>query len=74
MATDDFNLVKPVESLQNIGALTPVKQGKEKKNRQDFRGQNQKKRKQEPNDASDEMSEKQTTSEEPNEHSIDYCA
>ncbi len=39
MAENDFNMVKPVESLQNISGLTPAKRREERKRRQDTSGQ-----------------------------------
>ncbi|MCX5635034.1 MAG: hypothetical protein NTW55_04220 [Planctomycetota bacterium] len=39
MAENDFNMVKPVESLQNISGLSPAKRREEKKRRQNTSGQ-----------------------------------
>ena len=39
MAENDFNMVKPVESLQNIPGLSPAKRREERKRRQNTSGQ-----------------------------------
>ena len=36
MADNDSNIIKPVESLQNIASLTPVERRKERKRKQQF--------------------------------------
>jgi hypothetical protein len=48
MAENDFNMVKPVESLQNISGLSPAKRREERKRRQDTSGQKKENSEQQP--------------------------
>lgn len=48
MAENDFNMVKPVESLQNISGLSPAKRREERKRRQDTSGQKKEDSQQQP--------------------------
>jgi hypothetical protein len=75
MADNDSSIIKPVESLQNIGGLTPTKRREQRKRRQNLQKQN----KQQPDDSNDE----QDLNSEPVEEQtgwdsdgtgIDYCA
>ncbi len=43
MADYDSNTIKPVDSLQNIAGLTPVKRREERKRRQQLPGENKEK-------------------------------
>lgn len=43
MADFDSNLIKPVDSLQNISGLTPVKHREERKTRQQLQHENDEK-------------------------------
>ena len=77
MADNDHNIIKPVESLQNIGRLTPTKRRQERKKRQNLYEQND----QEHELAEDELNEStkedidgEITENVQDEHSIDYCA
>ncbi len=69
MADNEHNIIKSVESLQNIGGLTPAKRRQERKKRQDLHKQNDQKREL----AEDKLNE---STEEDNQDrcSIDYCA
>ena len=80
MADNDSNVIKPVESLQNIAGLNPVERRKERKRRQQFS------RTKENHPDREENTEKNTndeilpldSTENENEHSntggIDFCA
>ena len=48
MAENDFNMVKPVESLQNISGLSPAKRREERKRRQNTTGQKKEDSEQQP--------------------------
>ena len=48
MAENDFNMVKPVESLQNISGLSPAKCSEERKRRQNTSGQKKEDSEQQP--------------------------
>jgi len=48
MAENNFNMVKPVESLQNISGLSPAKRREERKRRQDTSGQKKESSEQQP--------------------------
>ncbi len=43
MADYDSNIIKPVDGLQNIAGLTPVKRREERKRRQQLPGENREK-------------------------------
>jgi len=43
MADYDSNMIKPVDGMQNIPALTPVKQREHRKRRQQLSGENKEK-------------------------------
>ncbi len=75
MSDNDYNIIKPVENLQNIGSLTPAKRREERKRRQNLHEQNEEKPKQESNKPINEedFSDKLTESDR-DQHSIDYCA
>ena len=70
MADNNYNIIKPVESLQNIKGLTPARRRKERKHRQNPHEQNEEERKEELNGSS----EKELTENGAGRHSIDYCA
>jgi hypothetical protein len=75
MADNDYNTIKPVDSLHNITGLSPVKQRDERRRRQNLNSQNEKR----PEEESAELIDSQSLEEECNDegderHSIDYCA
>ncbi|HUW17787.1 MAG TPA: hypothetical protein VMW16_00625 [Sedimentisphaerales bacterium] len=75
MADTDYNVIKPVESLQNVAGLTPAGRREERRRRRDL----QKKKKQEfEQDASESGTQpglsNELAEEESDRHSIDYCA
>ena len=72
---EDNNVIKPVEGLQNIGAVTPTKQRKESKQRQNLHEQNE----DEPEQQADDLTEQndtdsEITTGEKKQNIIDYCA
>ncbi len=74
MADSNYNMIKPVENLQNVGSLTPVNQRKEKKQRRNPQEQNQEEGEQELNESVEKNAADQAPENGPNQHSIDYCA
>lgn len=72
MPDDNYNMIKPVESLQNIMGLTPTKRREERKRRQNLHKKNSER---EPNDqVGEENPDSESGQDENNQHSIDYCA
>lgn len=74
MADNDCNIIKPVESLQNIAGLVAPKRREERKRRRELYKEKGKQNKHEqtpPASGNDLGSE---TPEEDKGHSIDYCA
>ncbi len=75
MADNDYNIIKPVESLYNIAGLTPVKQRQQRKRRQNLQSKNKEKPEEEPNDSiKQQNSDIEITDDADDEHSIDYHA
>lgn len=74
MADNDFNIIKPVESLQNVGGMNPVERRKERKHKQNLKKQNRQEQKQELNEPTEEDLNDETSKNEDDQHSIDYCA
>ena len=77
MVDNNYNIIKPVESLQNVGGLTPTKRRQERKKRQNSREQNEEQRQlaeDELNELTEEDISSKITEEDRNEHSIDYRA
>lgn len=77
MADSNYNMIRPVESLQNIAGLTPVKERKERKQQEE---QKQKKRQEQqdqeqtPKDTSEMKPDNATREQQKDTDSIDYCA
>ena len=69
---DNYNIIKPVESLQNIGNLSPVDRRKKKK--QQSKEQKQQEKQQELNESTEEIIDDEITTNEIDPHSIDYRA
>jgi len=77
MADNNYNVIQPVENLQNIAGLTPVKQLKEKnrqKDRKRHNRQQQQDREQTPKDTFEMKPDNTTREPQKNTNSIDYCA
>ena len=75
MPDDNHNMIKPVESLQNIISLTPTRRREERKRRQNLHKQNKEDSQREPNDQiGEEDASSEPGQDENNQHSIDYRA
>jgi hypothetical protein len=75
MADNDYNAIKPVNSLQNVTGLSPVKQRQERRRRQNLHSQHE----EQPEEESAESPESQNPDEEVagddnDQHFIDYRA
>jgi hypothetical protein len=77
MADNDYNIIKPVESMKNVGDITPAKRREERKKRQNSREQKDRQRQlagDSLNQSIEENINSEIAEEDQNEHSIDYCA
>ncbi len=77
MAEIDHNIIKPVESLRNIGNITPAKRREERKKRQDLHEQNKEQRRGDEdqlNESTEENTNREIAENDRDDHSIDYCA
>ncbi len=80
MADNDFNIIKPVEGLQNIAGLTPTKHREQRKRRQNLHKKKKEKSKQELNesvnkqDIDNELLDNELTENDNDQHTIDYRA
>jgi hypothetical protein len=76
MEDSDSNIIKPVESLNNVRGLTPVKRRDERKRRQDKKKQQEDE--QQLNDSPNEQPGSELAENEndqnPDDVGIDYCA
>jgi hypothetical protein len=75
MTDNDYNAIKPVDSLHNVTGLSPVKQRHERKRRENLHSQHEK----QPEDESAESPNNQSLDEEvagdgKDQHFIDYHA
>lgn len=71
---NDSNIIKPVDALQNIGALKPVKQGDKRKKRQE-QNSHKNDNEQRPETPSEQHKPgNRPAPSENGEHFIDYCA
>ncbi len=77
MADSNYNIIKPVEGLQNIGRLTPAKRRQQKKKKQNMH-QQEKQQRQLVEDEIDETFEENVndtvTGDNQQQDSIDYRA
>ena len=75
MAENDSNIIKPVESLQNIPLLTPAKRREERKHRQQLHKKNKEHPEEKQDNLVDELdTDAELTENENDENTIDYCA
>ena len=74
MADNNYNIIKPVENLQNIGGVTPAKRREERKRRQNLKEQNEQEPEQQLNESVEEDLSNETNESQGEQHSIDYCA
>ena len=75
MPDNDSSMIKPVEELQNIAALTPAKRREQRKRRQNL---NEKKEHQSELETDESVDQSELTSEldenDSDQSTIDYCA
>jgi hypothetical protein len=79
MADNDSSIIKPVESLQNIGSLTPAKRREQRNRRQDLQKQNKQPSEEQPDDSGDAQNLTGRLAEDQARRNsdgggIDYCA
>ncbi|RKY24905.1 MAG: hypothetical protein DRP62_02600 [Planctomycetota bacterium] len=74
MVDNNYNTIKPVESLQNVKGLTPARRRKERKHRRNPHEQNEQERKEELNGLSEKELNDKIVENGAGRHSIDYCA
>jgi len=74
MADSNYNMIKPVESLQNVAGLTPVKERKERNRQKDQKEKSQKEHEQIPDEAIQAKTGNETAGQQNDPNSIDYCA
>ena len=77
MTDNNYNVIKPVESLQNVGNINAAKRREGKKKRQDSRKKEESQRKPDENElnrSTEEDTGSEITQKDAGEHSIDYCA
>jgi hypothetical protein len=74
MADNNYNIIKPVENLQNIRGLTPAKRREERKRRQNQQEQNEEEREQQSDETTEEGLKNKITQNKTDRDSIDYCA
>jgi hypothetical protein len=70
MADSDYNVIKPVESLQTIQSVTPAKRRQERKHQPKEPQEHH----DEPETERDDDATPQATRNDDDPHSIDYCA
>jgi hypothetical protein len=75
MVDDNPNIIKPVDGLQNIAHLAPVRRREQRNRRQEPNKENKQEAEQEPNQSVDKENAGKQGSENNNDnHTIDYCA
>ena len=75
MPDNDYNIIKPVESLHNIAGLTPAKRREERKRRQNLHAEHDEEDEQKLNDSLENECPDNAAADNKNDrHSIDYCA
>jgi hypothetical protein len=72
MADNDYGIIKPVETLQNVPALSPAKRREQRKSRR--QPPNQEKGEDEPSSFEEQVGGAEANAGETEEHSLDYCA
>ena len=75
MPDNDSSIIKPVEGLQNIAALTPAKRREQRKRRQNWNEKKEHQSEQEPDESVDQSELTSELDENDSDRStIDYCA
>lgn len=73
MAEDNYNIIKPVEGLQNLAALKPVGQRQERSKRQNTNNPHDEQ--EQPNDLSEQEDQGEGPDDlKPGRHRVDYRA
>ena len=70
MADSDYNVIKPVESLQTIQGLAPTERRRQRRRRQNAPTEHQEEPEAERQDADEPQAQNRGDS----SHSVDYCA
>ena len=74
MADSDYNVVKPLESVQTIQGLAPAQRRQQRKQQQEPSNQPQDELLEEPTEQAQASDEAQARQDEDGPHLIDYCA
>jgi protein involved in polysaccharide export with SLBB domain len=74
MADNGYDMIKPVESLQTVGGLTPAKRRGERKRRRNSNRENEEKPERGDELLDDQQARSESGEHDNDEHSIDYCA
>jgi hypothetical protein len=75
MADNDYNIIKPVDGLQNIRGLTPAKRREERKRRQNLPAEHAEQPEAQPDGTLDQQdSDKEPDDQANDQHLIDYRA
>jgi len=74
MVDSNYNMIKPVESLQNVAGVTPVKERKERNRQKKQKEKSQQEHEQIPDESLEAESGSETTGQQDDPNSIDYCA
>jgi hypothetical protein len=75
MADNDYHIIKPAESLQNIEALTPTRRREERKRKRNLNKQNSEESEEELNESVDQQDPgNELTENESDQNTIDYRA
>jgi hypothetical protein len=76
MTDNDYNIIKPIESLRNIAGLASAKHREEKKRRQNTKDEHESKNvtEEQNNSASQQNHSNIPTNDQAEQHTIDYCA
>ena len=75
MVDNDYNIIKPVESLKNIVGLSPTRRREQRRGRQDTNAGHNEEAEQQMSESSGQAdSDSEPTEDRNGRHSIDYCA
>lgn len=74
MADSNYNMIRPIEALQNVTGLTPVKQRKERNRQEKQKENSQQEHEQIPEESVEIDAENKIAAQQVDPNSIDYCA
>lgn len=74
MADNNYNIIKPVDSLQNIPGLNPIDRRKERKRKQNSNQQRHKPTQQPSDEPTIEQLDDQLDQDDETKHTLDYRA